>query len=176
MIKYKKGISRAQKAAQRRYDKKTKQVSVKYTLSDMKEYERLREYLDCTGQSINSFVKNLIKKSIDELSSNESKFVQKSECDLICDKVQDYCPCAYIGEESIQYLIDTFGTRVANRIMEEYFVTSEAMVEDVVESSGDEFEEWIEEVKQKVTEGNYDNKTIDDVIDELMESMLNYIT
>ena len=50
----------AQKAAQKKYDQKTKMVSVKYTLSDMKEYQRLKSYLDMSGQSTNKFIKSLI--------------------------------------------------------------------------------------------------------------------
>ena len=53
-------ISNAQKAAQKKYDQKTKMVSIKYTPSDMNEYQRLKNYLDKTGQSTNKFIKNLI--------------------------------------------------------------------------------------------------------------------
>lgn len=35
-------------------------VSVKYVLSDMKDYIRLKEYLDRTGQTANNFIKDLI--------------------------------------------------------------------------------------------------------------------
>ena len=56
----KKTISNAQKAAQKKYDQKTKMISIKYTPSDMNEYQRLKNYLDKTGQSTNKFIKNLI--------------------------------------------------------------------------------------------------------------------
>ena len=49
-----------QREYQRKYDKKTKMISVKYILSDMREYDRLKEYLEKTGQSANSFIKSLI--------------------------------------------------------------------------------------------------------------------
>ena len=45
-----------QREYQRKYDKKTKMISVKYILSDMREYDRLKEYLEKTGQSANSFI------------------------------------------------------------------------------------------------------------------------
>ena len=35
-------ISEAQKAAQKKYDKKTKIISVKYTPTDMDKYERMK--------------------------------------------------------------------------------------------------------------------------------------
>ena len=60
MKQVKKTISNAQKAAQKKYDQKTKMISIKYTPSDMNEYQRLKNYLDKTGQSTNKFIKNLI--------------------------------------------------------------------------------------------------------------------
>ena len=60
MEQAKKTISNAQKAAQKKYDQKTKMISIKYTPSDMNEYQRLKNYLDKTGQSTNKFIKNLI--------------------------------------------------------------------------------------------------------------------
>ena len=56
----KKQTTLTQKDHQKKYDKKTKTVSVKYVLSDMKDYIRMKEYLDRTGQSTNSFIKDLI--------------------------------------------------------------------------------------------------------------------
>ncbi len=53
MKQVKKTISNAQKAAQKKYDQKTKMVSIKYTLSEMSEYQRLKNYIDRTGQSMN---------------------------------------------------------------------------------------------------------------------------
>lgn len=44
MIKNK--ISDSQKAAQKRYDQKTKMVSIKYNLSEMEEYKQLKSYLE----------------------------------------------------------------------------------------------------------------------------------
>lgn len=54
-------VSETQKAAQKKYDQKTKMVSVKYTPADMSDYIRLKEYLDRTGDSVNNFLKSLIK-------------------------------------------------------------------------------------------------------------------
>lgn len=44
-----------QREYQRKYDKKTKMISVKYILSDMREYDRLKEYLEkCICRSLNT--------------------------------------------------------------------------------------------------------------------------
>ena len=60
MEQAKKTISNAQKAAQKKYDQKTKMVSIKYTLSEISEYRRLKNYINRTGQSTNKFIKTLI--------------------------------------------------------------------------------------------------------------------
>lgn len=60
MEENKKQTTLTQKDYQKKYDKKTKMVSIKYVLSDMKDYMRLKEYLDRTGQTANSFIKDLI--------------------------------------------------------------------------------------------------------------------
>lgn len=53
-------VSEAQKGYQKKYDQKTKMVSVKYTPADMADYERMAAYLERTGQSTNSFIKRLV--------------------------------------------------------------------------------------------------------------------
>lgn len=53
----KKPISSAQKEYQKKYDKKTKTISVKYVLSDMSDHDRLMDYLKRTDQTANSFIK-----------------------------------------------------------------------------------------------------------------------
>lgn len=52
--------------AQKKYRKKTLQVTVKYTPTDIKEGQRIKTYLDQTGQSANRYIKNLIKKDLDQ--------------------------------------------------------------------------------------------------------------
>ncbi|MCD8067924.1 MAG: hypothetical protein LUE87_03375, partial [Lachnospiraceae bacterium] len=53
-------LSDAQKAAQKKYDEKTKMISVKYTPVDMADYEKMRSFLDGSGQSANQFIKILL--------------------------------------------------------------------------------------------------------------------
>ncbi|MCD7739047.1 MAG: hypothetical protein LUH58_08440 [Lachnospiraceae bacterium] len=58
-------LSAAQKAAQKKYDEKTKMISVKYTPVDMADYEKMRSFLDESGQSANQFIKKLIHDYFD---------------------------------------------------------------------------------------------------------------
>ena len=53
-------MNERQREYQKKYDKKTKMISIKYVLSDMDDYDRLMNYLKKTGKTTNSFVKELI--------------------------------------------------------------------------------------------------------------------
>ena len=53
------------KKAQSTYDKKVIQFKTKYGLSEIQEGERVKAYLDQTGQSANSYIKGLIKRDLD---------------------------------------------------------------------------------------------------------------
>lgn len=54
------------KKSQADYKKKLKQFKVQYNLQDNTEGLRLQKYLDDTKQSANSYLKELIKKDMDE--------------------------------------------------------------------------------------------------------------
>lgn len=54
------------KKSQADYKKKLKQFKVQYNLQDNVEGLRLQKYLDNTKQSANSYLKELIKKDLDE--------------------------------------------------------------------------------------------------------------
>lgn len=57
--------SEAQKEAYKRYREKRIQLAVSYSLLDIKEGQRVKAYLEQTGQSVNSYIKELIKKDLD---------------------------------------------------------------------------------------------------------------
>lgn len=50
----------AEKKAQAKYDTKCKKVGIKYTLTDMKDYEALQTFLSESGLSANAYIKQLI--------------------------------------------------------------------------------------------------------------------
>ena len=54
------------KKSQADYKKKIKQFKVQYNLQDNVEGLRLQKYLDNTKQTANSYLKDLIKKDLDE--------------------------------------------------------------------------------------------------------------
>lgn len=52
--------------AQRKYREKTLQFTVKYTPTDIIEGQRVKAYLNHTGQTANSYIKRLIKEDLDK--------------------------------------------------------------------------------------------------------------
>ena len=61
----KKTSSDAQKKAYKTYNSKSIQLAVNYRPTDIKEGERVKAYLEQTGQSANSYIKGLIKRDLD---------------------------------------------------------------------------------------------------------------
>ena len=53
------------KKADENYRKKIDRMAIKYGISELNESERLRAYLNQTGQSANSYIKGLIKADLD---------------------------------------------------------------------------------------------------------------
>ena len=50
----------------KRYNAKRINFSVSFTTADIEEGKRLKEYLELTGQSGNGYLKELIKRDLDE--------------------------------------------------------------------------------------------------------------
>lgn len=57
--------SDAQKRAQDKYNKKRVVVSTTFRENDMNEYIRLKKYLETSELSVNSYLKDLIKRDLD---------------------------------------------------------------------------------------------------------------
>ena len=55
----------AQKKAQQKANEQRIFISATYRKNDLKEGQRLKSYLESTGQSANAYLKELIKKDLD---------------------------------------------------------------------------------------------------------------
>lgn len=55
----------AQKKAQQKANEQRILISATYRKNDLKEGQRLKAYLESTGQSANAYLKDLIKKDLD---------------------------------------------------------------------------------------------------------------
>lgn len=53
------------KKADENYRKKTKAFTIKYFATDISEGKRLQAYLNSTGVSANSYLKELVKRDLD---------------------------------------------------------------------------------------------------------------
>lgn len=144
-------ISDSQREAQRRYDQKTKMVSVKYTLSELEEYMQLKEYLEKTNQSMNGFVKKLIRSYF--VSGKGEIYERPLEEKL--HRTQTYHKYKNISIDDVQPLIDCLGKTVTQILLSRY----EIIFEEMVKSEREEYETklliWIEEVVRREEHGEF---------------------
>lgn len=133
------------KEYQKKYDEKTKMLSVKYVLSDMDDYDRLKNYLDRTGKSANGFIKELINDFFEH-----KKYVMSDE--RIADYLKDY----NVSEELLDKLKSTVGNDKFEIIMDSYKGIIESEIYLNYTDKGDSFGEWVEQFLVDVECGDID--------------------
>lgn len=143
-------VSETQKAAQKKYDQKTKMISIKYTPADMSEYNRLKAYLDRTGNSVNSFLKYLIKDFFDTGRDREKNNKVISPIDKKRYEGETWCPFSYIDRENVQILFDLFGKNSMEKVLDEYFSIIEYEIDNIFEEKGCDMDDWIQSVKKRI--------------------------
>ena len=169
-------VSDAQKAAQKKYDQKTKMISVKYTPVDMDEYERLKVYLNETGQSTNNFIKSLINNFFE--SGQDQEKIEHTERNPVTPKSNRknyYYPYSWIADESIRFLRDNFGEDIMNKVLDEYSEIIEIDIDNVLEDKGCNFDDWIEEIKDRINEGEFQNVSKEEICKELIVDLNNTV-
>lgn len=148
-----KKISDSQKAAQKKYDQKTKMVSVKYTLAEMEEYTQLKQYLEKTNQSMNGFVKGLIRNYF---ASGKGTIYERPLEEKLHKKAT-YDRYKNITLDDVQPLMDYFGKLPIQALLSKY----EIVFENVVMAEREEYETklliWIEDVMRRVKQGEFEN-------------------
>lgn len=92
-----------QKDYQKKYDEKTQSVTIKYTPADMSDYNRMMKYLEKTGKSRSSFIKELINDFF------ENQIYYKYE-----KKVAEYYSSRNVDEEYIEKLKRLIGNAKYN--------------------------------------------------------------
>lgn len=158
-------VSESQKAAQKKYDQKTKMVSIKYTPSDMNEYQRLKNYLDSTGQSTNGFIKKLINDFFE--SGQDKNNAQNIPKDPVQEKrriKEEYYPCSWIDAESIQFFYDRFGQKAMDEVIKEYLDIVNFDVEDILEGKGCGFDEWVSDIKDRINDNEFQGYTNEEIL------------
>lgn len=156
-----------QKDYQKKYDKKTKSFSLKYTPADMNDYNRMMEYLAKIGQSRSSFVKGLINDFF------EKKHVMNDS------KIAEYFIDYGVSEELLDKLKETVGRVKYDIIMDYCKKDIESDISNAFSERGSSFEDWIEEFLMDIESGdlniNLDEKDFRELIDKNMSDSLGYI-
>lgn len=146
-----------QREYQKKYDKKTKMISIKYVLSDMGEYDRFKKYLEDTGQSANGFIKELIKdffaKGRNYHGLNPQKEYEKME----------FYKYAEISDESHEKLQDILGNdeEKYNIILDLYADYTQSEIETALFDKACEFEEWVDALEDSINDGEIDLKSLE---------------
>lgn len=143
-------VSETQKAAQKRYDKKTKMVSLKYTPKDIDQYERLQKYLKESNESANGFIKNLIMDFLSQDETNRDMVYKIAKKNKTTDS--DICyPFKGIKEQNIQYLYEHFDRGYVNEMLEKY---KHRTINKIQEENANKFNEWVEHRLKVLVENN----------------------
>ena len=168
MEENKKQTTLTQKDYQKKYDKKTKMVSIKYVLSDMKDYMRLKEYLDRTGQTANSFIKDLI-----------NDFFEHKKYEINEERIADYYKDYNVEMELLDKLKSKVGNERFDIIMDYHKSEIESEVYDAFIGKGECFDEWIEHFLLDVECGDIDINVSDEefrkIIRDSMSGIIGYI-
>lgn len=155
MEEIKNTISDAQKAAQKKYDQKTKTVSIKYTPADMEDYKRLKMYLDRTGKSTNGFIKKLVNDFFDSGKGE----IYENVIEKRLHSTQSYYNYVNIKMDKIQPLSDYFGELIIRMMLREY----DRILEDsMVNKRADcemKLDNWLDDVLKSIKNGDFDGKT-----------------
>lgn len=155
MEEIKNTISDAQKAAQKKYDQKTKMVSIKYTPTDMKDYERLKTYLDKTGKSTNKFIKELVNNFFD----SEKGEIYENVIEKGLHSTQSYYNYVNIKMDKIKPLSDYFGEIIIRSILREYeSILKDAMVNQRTNCEV-QLDNWLKDVLKRMENGDFSGKT-----------------
>lgn len=150
-----------QRAYQKKYDKKTKMISVKYALSDMDDYNRLMNYLDRTGKSANGFIKELINDFFEH-----KKYVMDDE------RVADYFKDYNVDGELLDKLKDTVGKDRFDMIMDCCKSNLETELYDAFIDRGDAIDEWIELFLADIECGDIDINVSDKEFYKIIDSSI----
>ena len=157
MEENKKQTTLTQKDYQKKYDKKTKMVSIKYVLSDMKDYMRLKEYLDRTGQTANSFIKDLI-----------NDFFEHKKYEINEERIADYYKDYNVEIELLDKLKSMVGNERFDIIMNYHKSDIESEIYDAFIGKGECFDEWIEQFLLEAERGDVDISVSDEEFREMI--------
>ena len=146
-------VSKSQKEAQKKYDQKTKTVSVKYTPADMEDYNRMKIYLEKTGKSTNSFIKGLINNFFE---SGKGEIYERP-LEKRLHNTEIFYKYVDIKWEDISPLIDYFGKLPIQRLLSKYENDFKNMVISERRERETKMLIWIKEITNRIKTDEFDN-------------------
>lgn len=158
MIMSEKKISDAQQAAQKRYDEKTKSITIKYTPADMKDFDRMMEYLNKTGKSRSSFIKELINDFFESMNY----MVQER-------KIAKYFS-EYVSPEDLERLKQLVNEEQYKIIMDVYREHISGNLRDLYWGYEIAFEDWVDQFTEEIKSGAIDINVSDDALKRVIEN------
>lgn len=172
MNELKNTVTHSQKAAQKKYDQKTKMISIKYTPTDMAEYRKLKNYLAESNLSANSFIKDLINNFFENIIKNRM-LSNWNENEKKQNEPYEYFPYSFIEGENLQFLRDTFGEKTTNKILDEFIEDKfEYEINDLVEQNGCKFDTWVDEIKARMADGEFQSGTKKEICEKLVKDLI----
>ena len=154
-----------QKDYQKKYDEKTQSVTIKYTPADMSDYDRMMKYLEKTGKSRSSFIKELINDFFEneKYEITESRIAEYYKIYNVDGELLDKLK-AVVGEEKYNIILDVFKTFVENELYDAYI------------DKGDDIDFWIDDFIDEIKNGEVDinvsNKEFEKIIDKSLSHNL----
>lgn len=171
MDKDKNIITEAQKAAQKKYDQKTKMISVKYVLSDMSDYDRLMKYLEKTGQSTNSFIKMLINGFF-EKGYDKYRYPTPKEYELMTfykySEISDECL------EKLKRILNNDESKY-NIVLDMYADYTKSEIETALLDKACEFKEWVNDLEECINSGEISMESDKAFSNDTEDNMCNYL-
>lgn len=168
--------STSQKRANRNYGEKCITKTVKYTPNEIKEYEKLENYLEESGNTFSGLVKELLKKHIQK--SEEQPIIKtastiSSAKNITALSFETY-PFFNIELGKMEYLYEHFNKEVIDQIMKNTLESFDESLHDCgyFEDYGCRFEEWVEDtVKDMIENNEFKDLTQKEIINKLESSM-----
>ena len=150
-----------QKDYQKKYDEKTQSVTIKYTPADMPDFDRMMKYLDRTGKSRSSFIKELINDFFESISYQAQE-----------EKIAEYYRDYNVDDEHLEKLEQLVGKQKYKIIMN---IHGEQIISDltmVFEEYGLKFEEWIDQLEEDINNGEFNVNLPDDKFKKMIDKSL----
>lgn len=150
-----------QKDYQKKYDEKTQSVTIKYTPADMSDYDTMMKYLEKTGKSRSSFIKELI-----------NDFFENEKYEITESRIADYYKIynvdgglldklkAVVGEDKYNIILDFFKTVVEGELYDAYI------------DKGDDVDIWIENFIDEIKNGEVDINVSDKEFEKIIDKSL----